>query len=361
MEVLRLFNRIGGLGRAAVGGFVGLLLLVGAFATPARATLVYVTGGFPTTPPKVPQPEWIWAAHNDGSAAHRLVRGSAPHVSPNGKLVIYGTFAGSGMRLNVIPTSGGHARTLLANWQDDGTVTWSPDSRTVAAVTGEELGTKRLMLIDTRTGEAQTVTSGAEFAGVQFSPDGTQLVYARSAHANVGADLFVAGVRVVSVNGRLITALTRDQHASTPVWGPARIAFAHWRKSPRPADAPKTDIFLVRSSGSDLRQLTHTHAGFLLSGVSPLAWSARGDRMLGEFGGQDTSYAVTVDPATGKVRRLGSQAQGLVGWGLSRDGNAVLATTGGPDPSDSNVVAVPYNGGKLRVLAPHARMPSWNR
>ena len=70
---------------------------------------------------------------------------------------------------------------------------------------------------------------------------------------------------------------------------------------------------------------------------------------------------VTVDPVTGQVRRLGSQAQGLVGWGLSRDGNTVLATTGGPDPNDSNVVAVPYNGGKLRVLARHARMPSWSR
>ena len=85
------------------------------------------------------------------------------------------------MRLGLIPAAGGRARTLLANRQDEGTVAWSPDSRTVAAVMGRELGTKRLLLIDVPTATAQTVSSGFEFAGVQFSPDGTQLVFARSA------------------------------------------------------------------------------------------------------------------------------------------------------------------------------------
>lgn len=111
-----------------------------------------------------------------------------------------------------------------------------------------------------------------------------------------------------------------------------------------------------------MRKLTHTHPGFLLAGVSPLAWSASGDRLLREVGGQDTSYAVTVDPATGQVRRLGSQAQGLVGWGLSADGNTVLATTGGPDPSDSNV-AVGQRGQAPRPRAPrpHAELEPLER
>ena len=89
MEVLRLLASLGGLRRAAVAGFT-VVLVMGPFAAPAGATLVYVTGGFPTTPPKLPQPERIWAAHNDGSAAQRLVKGNAPHISPDGKLVMYG-------------------------------------------------------------------------------------------------------------------------------------------------------------------------------------------------------------------------------------------------------------------------------
>jgi hypothetical protein len=39
----------------------------------------------------------------------------------------------------------------------------------------------------------------------------------------------------------------------------------------------------------------------------------------------------------------------------------VQSSPDAPDPNDSNVVAVPYAGGKLSVLARHARMPSWNR
>jgi len=60
------------------------------------------------------------------------------------------------------------------------------------------------------------------------------------------------------------------------------------------------------------------------------------------------------------VQRVSTPAQGLIGWGLSRNGGSILATTGGPDPSDSDVVAVPYAGGTPRVLAYHAHYPSWN-
>jgi hypothetical protein len=40
----------------------------------------------------------------------------------------------------------------------------------------------------------------------------------------------------------------------------------------------------------------------------------------------------------------------------------VLASTGGPDPSNrSNVVTIPYAGGKPKVLARNADLPDWNR
>ncbi|HZE05317.1 MAG TPA: hypothetical protein VE127_08845, partial [Solirubrobacteraceae bacterium] len=57
---------------------------------------------------------------------------------------------------------------------------------------------------------------------------------------------------------------------------------------------------------------------------------------------------------------VGTPAQGLIGTALSGDGRMVLASTGGFDPADSDVVAVPYTGGRVRALARHARMPSWN-
>ena len=60
----------------------GLTVLASlALAPVAGATLVYTTGRFPSSPPKLPQPEWVWAAQNDGSATHRLAR-AAFRTSP---------------------------------------------------------------------------------------------------------------------------------------------------------------------------------------------------------------------------------------------------------------------------------------
>lgn len=132
MEMSGLPSRISS-GRRLAVGFALCLLACLALAPAAGATLAYVTGGFPTTPPKLPQPEWVWAARDDGSAAHRLALGSAPHVSPDGKLIAYASARG----LAVIPAAGGAARVLIgSDWQDEPTLAWSPDSKTLVAVIG---------------------------------------------------------------------------------------------------------------------------------------------------------------------------------------------------------------------------------
>jgi hypothetical protein len=78
--------------------------------------------------------------------------------------------------------------------------------------------------------------------------------------------------------------------------------------------------------------------------------------------GQDTSDAWTVDPASGAARDVDGRFDGLVGFGLSRDGTTVLASTGGLEPGPSHdVVAVPYGGGAKTVLARNATLPSWSR
>jgi len=331
-----------------------LVVLVGLVRAPgAGATLAYATGGFPSTPPKLPQPEWVWAANDDGSAAHRLARGGAPHVSPDGKLVAYASAHG----LAVIPAAGGQPRTLIASgWQDEPTLAWSPDSKTLVAVVGKsEITPKHLVWIDAASGRVlRTIAGGYDFFGVDFSPDGTRIVYTRAPSVKVGTDLFIAAL----ATGR-VRQLTRDRQSSAALWGRRWIAFSRSRKPARANDAPKLDLYLVRPAGTDLHRLTFTNPGFLLAGLVPIAWS-QGGRLLAEFVGQDTSYAETVSSTTGQVRRVGTAARGLVGWGLSRDGARILATTGGPDPGDSNVVSLPYAGGTLSVLARHAHSPDWN-
>ena len=335
-------------------GVIAGALVVGPVAT-AGATLAFVTGGFPTNPPRVPSPERLWSARDNGTGARRIASGDAASVSPNGRLVLYGTFGGNTPRLFVVPAAGGRSRTLLRNWEDTAAVAWTPNSRTVAAVTGPPVGTKRLILIDVATGRVvRTLARASDFGSLSFAPNGSRLAYSVTV-GQTGSDIFT-----VAAAGGAPVPLTRDHRSSGPVWGPHWIVFSRSRPSTRRNDAPKLDLYLVEPSGAALHRLTHTRPGFLLSGLVATAWSANGTRLLAEFTGQDTSFAETVNPVTGQVRRLGTAAQGLIGYALSRNGRTVLATTGGPDPSDSQVVAVPYGGGRLRVLARHARSPSWN-
>jgi hypothetical protein len=115
--------------------------------------------------------------------------------------------------------------------------------------------------------------------------------------------------------------------------------------------------------GDGVRRLTHTRVGPLLLGLTPTDWSADGSRLLAEFVGQDTSYAVVVNPRNGKQRPLTKAVErGLVGTALSADGKRVLAATGGFEPEPNHdVVSVPYRGGRGKVLARNAYEPDWSR
>jgi hypothetical protein len=116
-------------------------------------------------------------------------------------------------------------------------------------------------------------------------------------------------------------------------------------------------------SGKGVKRLTDTKVGPLLSGLSPTAWSTSGKQLLTEFGGQDTTYAVTVNPKTGAERALTKEREtGFVGTALSSNGKFVLGSLGGFEPGPGHkVVSIPYAGGKPKVLAKNASEPDWSR
>jgi Tol biopolymer transport system component len=319
-----------------------------AAAAPASATIVYEKSPFRPT---------VYAAADDGSARVQLASGELPKISPDGTTVAYETpYRGSTRpTLRVIPVTGGASRLLLKPvWFSFG---FSPDSKTIAAVTGKEVGRKRLVLIDVASANVRTVAHG-QFSGFSFSPDSASLVYARALK-----DAYPprSDLNVAPVAEGLSTQVTTDHRSVDPVWGAAGIAFVKLRKPTRKGDAYKQDIYLLDPAGV-VRRLTTTKVPFLLSGLDPVAWSADGTRLLAEFGGQDTSYAETVDPATGIVRRVGRFSEGIVGYDLSADGSTILATTGGYDPGDQHdVVTIPYAGGNPTILVHNAFSPDWTR
>jgi hypothetical protein len=329
------------------------LVVLAGFVPTAHATLVYekgfVNGQRPT----------IWVAGDDGSAARRVAIGENPRVSADGQTLVYGTqyIRSSRPKLIAVPVAGGAKRVLLDPWWDGTAFAWSPDSKTIAAVTGPEVGTKRLELIDVATGNRRTLAKGF-FQGASFSPAGDRLVYARATRDDYPAasDLYVAALADGAPH-----RITSDHHSAFPLWGPSKIAFAVTRK-PKRNDAPKQDLYLIAPDGSGRTRLTRTKIGFLLTGLQPTWWSDDGTRLLAEFGGQDTSYAKTVDPVTGRERLVGKIEQSIIGSRLSRDGSTILGWTGSFEPSaHHDVVTIPYSGGKPHVLARNAFNPDWNR
>ncbi len=337
----------------------GLLVALAAAPAMARATLVFVRN------PLKPQ---VWVANDNGTHAHKLIAGSNPRVSPDGKIVALlhqGQGAKAQPELVLAPADGSApASTLVSGWREPYVFAWSPDSKSVVAVLGPELGQKRLALIDTTTGARTTIARGY-FNGVSFDPAGGALVYGRSGSEKYPprSDVYRFDLPVGQpIRVSTPVPLTHDQRSTNPVWGPnGKIVFVKQLGAKQRRYGPKNELYLMNEGGGQVRRLTHTNVDPLLQGLYPTAWSANGRRLLAEFEGQDTTYAVTVNPRTGAQRPLvKATEQGFLGWALSPDGKLVLGQTRGFEPGPGNDVAtVPYGGGKQKILARNAFEASW--
>jgi dipeptidyl aminopeptidase/acylaminoacyl peptidase len=135
-----------------------LLIVLVAAPAMARATLVFSRSPFNPS---------VWSAANDGSGARRLAAGSNPWISPNGQIVAFldqGKGRSSKPELMLVPADGSAPVSGLATgWRETSVFDWSPDSTSIVAVLGPELGLKRLVLIDTVTGAQQTIAHGFFF------------------------------------------------------------------------------------------------------------------------------------------------------------------------------------------------------
>jgi Tol biopolymer transport system component len=337
-----------------------LIVLLAAPAM-AQATLVFSRSPFNPS---------VWSAGNDGSGARRLATGSNPRISPNGQIVAFlhqGKGRSSQPELMLVPADGSAPVSRLATgWREISAFAWSPDSASIVAVLGPELGAKRLVLIDTITGTQLTIARGF-FSGVSFAPEGGQLVYSRTASENFPprSDVYRYDIPMGQpLRVAQPVRLTSDQRSLDPLWGPNdRIVFVKQLGAKQRKYGPKNELYLMSPAGKQVKRLTHTNVGPLLLGLYPTQWSANGKRLLAQFNGQDTTYAVTVNPQTGAQRPLiEATEQGFAGAALSADGKLVLGATGGFEPGPGHDVAtVPYSGGKPKVLAKNAFEPDWSR
>jgi hypothetical protein len=311
----------------------------------------------------------VWLAAADGSAAKPLGPGNAPLLSPNGQMVaasLFGATANSekGPALGLYSALGAP----VLDYLDLETATslplaWSPDSRYLAiarqstGVTNIAAGSG-LDVIDTQTGSVTSIAEG-QIYGASFAQDGSdRLVFALAHSLSLSAP---TNLYLSNPDGTGVKRFSGDGRSLNPVWGPRYIAYD--RERLRRNDAPVFQIWLRAPTAASARKRTSVPVRSLVSGLVPLAFSAGGSRLLAEFEGQDTSEAWTVGVPSGRARRLTLGRRQLIGAGISRDGRTVLIDQGSFEepPSSGRVLAIPFAGGRAKVLVAHGAQASWNR
>ena len=304
------------------------------------------------------KPSQVWSITDGGTPQKQSNDAFAPVVSPNAGLIVYEVSTRSSYKIMLTKAGSGTSttRTLAKDAVGGADIAWSPDSLQIAAVVGPEIGKQSLVIINIPDLSRRVVATGY-FNGASFSPDGTKIAYGRSAKDSPTS---ARDVWVAPVAGGKPVNITKDGKSVAPVWGPSQIAFSHLAKPAKKEDYPKANLQAINGDGTGRKVLTKVKIPFLLAGLYATAWSADGTRLLAEFGGQDYSEAWTVNLTTGKARDLTGKEDGVLGFGISRDGSKVLAATGGYDPGDThNLVTIPFTGGKAKVVVKNGSYATW--
>ena len=282
---------------------VALAAVTALFALPAaaEATLVYV---------KNPMKPAVFAANDNGGAAFKVGPGSSPKVSPDGDVIAYQREGSGGKRdLKLAAANGGGSKTVLPNLQD------SLLPHLLARLEADR-GAAGPRTRQAQAGPARRHQRHPAAHGRQRLLQRRQLLARRHrARLLAGGDRKIpAAERRLSQrprSGGKPVQLTNDGISPGPALGPhGKIVFVKQLGAKQRKYGPKNELFLMNPNGTGEKRLTHTKVGQLLLGLFPTAWSANGKRLLAEFGGQDTSYAVTVNPKTGAQKPLDKMGDG---------------------------------------------------
>ena len=303
----------------------------------------------------------VWVARVDGRGRRRLVVGTTPKISPDGRWVAFERSSGSRIYprdLMLVATSGGRPRLLM---RAVGQAMWSPDSKRLAVLQFLDDRRNALLSITIETGERTTVARGS-LSDWSFSPRGDEIAYVRADPSGSGPFLGDSDIYIAELDGGGERRVTDDGDSAFAVWGPHEIAFA--RLVPYRGWGAH-EIWLVRPDGGGRRLLTKTPRSLLGSGIVglvPVAWSADGRALLAALANEFGGVPFAVDPRSGSVHRVGDLDYGAWPNGLSRDGRSVLVSYSDVSLTErTRIEVVPYVGGPGRVIARRAGDASWNR
>ncbi len=296
----------------------------------------------------------IWVAAADGSRNVRFTRGEhsagSPAFSPDGQWLAFSTARSDKNQIWVIPMAGGEARQVTDAKAGVGQFRWSPAGDAFAFVmrdpeTDEEekAGKEKrdVILVDqnfkfghvytapfdpatTETAEAARVTEGDfHVTGFDWSPDGSQLVFAHQADPRINTGRLSGDIAVVSASGGDVAQLvTGAGIESSPRWSPdgSLIAYASTGNQPEPVGL--ADLYVVNPETGDSRMLPETPN----RSVSILGWSADSDEVFLNESLGTTRHVIAVPAGGGEIRQV-TEGAGVVGAAAMAATAGTLALT----------------------------------
>ena len=228
--------------------------------------------------PKVPKPDYLFDLDTGEKTplpesivgTEDLTAGYA--VSPDGSEVAYYGGADGGAQVFVANLNGTHVRQITSNgsarliWS--GSPGWSPDGTKIAYIGHVHGGVSRKgFVIDLASGVTTQVTfETREVEGIQFSPDGSSILYTTSELPNGGG---TRAIRIVPVTGGEASTLETGTRTSDSWPIPADAQLSPDGSLLSFICAPGPDLCLANADGSDTRVLASADDAIMSARWSP--------------------------------------------------------------------------------------------
>jgi Tol biopolymer transport system component len=232
-------------------------------------------------------------------AIPKVVNGSLPHVSPNGKQIVFSSNRSGTDDLFVIKSDGSEEKQLTNTTEHEGFVAWTSDSNGVLFYVLKN-GVSTIFRIDI-TGQNQQLIARVPGRSPALSSDGKQLLYATGSWTEMSLYLTtLSGENPRQINdGKSI--------AWKPTWSPNGKEFAFTGRN-----NPKSElaVFVTNADGTQVRQVSNVP---LEEGAAQWpVWSNDGRWLAIQVGSRvkkNSAHIWLVEVATGQSRKLAAHEE----------------------------------------------------